>query len=260
MLKEVTITVPEGSSLVSRGTSSGPNTRQQKGRPWCEHCRKHGHSKDNCWEIHGKPTDWKPRQSTKTKGYQACSEPQSKRQQMESNHFDNGSSSTSSHDQLQKIMDMLSALQASGQSTKNTPSGNLAHRGNFSQALYTFHNHTPWIIDSGASDHMTNSHHLFSSYTPCAGNLRADGSLATVAGKGSIRISDSITLESVLHVSKLSCNLLSISQLTKHSNFSVKFLSSHCVFQNLSSVTTIGSAKEYERIYYFEEAKVSDQC
>ncbi|RVW92088.1 Retrovirus-related Pol polyprotein from transposon TNT 1-94 [Vitis vinifera] len=27
---------------------------------------------------------------------------------------------------------------------------------------------TPWIIDFGASDHMTNAHHLFSTYSPCA--------------------------------------------------------------------------------------------
>ncbi|CAL5338710.1 unnamed protein product [Camellia sinensis] len=225
MLKEVTATVPEGSALVSRGTYSGPNTRQQKGRPWCEHCRKPGHSKDNCWEVHGKPADWKPRQSPKTRGYQACSEPQPERQQVESNHSDSGSSS---HDQLKKIMEMLATLQASGQPPKNTPPGTLAHRGNFPQAFYTFHNHTSWIIDSGASDHMTDSYHLFSSYIPCAGNLRvriADGSLAPVAGKGSIRISDSITLES-----------------------------------DLSSGTTIGNAKEYEGIYYFEEAKVRDQC
>ena len=58
-------------------------------------------------------------------------------------------------------MEMLSAFQASGQSSKNTPSSNLAHRSNFLQALYTFHNHTPWIIDSGASDHMTDSYHFF---------------------------------------------------------------------------------------------------
>ena len=33
MLKKVTTTVLEGSALVSRGTYSGPNTRQQKGCP-----------------------------------------------------------------------------------------------------------------------------------------------------------------------------------------------------------------------------------
>ena len=158
-------------------------------------------------------------------------------------------------------MEMLAALQASSQPPKNTPSGNLTHRCNVPQALHTFRNHKPWIIDFGASDHMIDSYHLFSSYTPCAGNLRvkiADGSLAPVAGKGSIQISDTITLEFVLHVPKLSCNLLSVNQLTKHSNCSAKFLSSHCVFQDLSSGMTIGSAKEYEGIYYFEEAKVSE--
>ena len=121
---------------------------------------------------------------------------------------------------------------------------------------------TPWIIDSGASDHMTDAHHLFSTYSPCAGNLKvkiADGTLSPVAGKGSIRISESITLNPVLHVPNLSCNLLSISQLTKKSNCSAKFLSSHCVFQDLSSGKTIGSAKEREGLYYFDETDVLGQ-
>ena len=77
---------------------------------------------------------------------------------------------------------------------------------------------TPWIIDSGASDHMTDAHHLFSTCSPCTGNLKvkiADGTLSPIAGKGSVHISEYITLNPVLHVPHLSCNLLSISQLTK---------------------------------------------
>ena len=69
----------------------------------------------------------------------------------------------------------------------------------------------------------------------------------------------SITLNPVLHVPNLSCNLLSISQLTKRSNCSAKFLPSHCVFQDLSSEKTIGSAKEREGLYYFDETKVFGQ-
>ena len=45
---------------------------------------------------------------------------------------------------------------------------------------------TPWIIDSGAFDHMTDAHHLFSTCSPCAGNLKvkiANGTLSLVAGK-----------------------------------------------------------------------------
>ena len=62
----------------------------------------------------------------------------------------------------------------------------------------------------GNAHHMTNAHHLFSTYSPCAGNLKvkiAYGTLSSVASKGSIRISESITLNPVLHVPNLSCNL-----------------------------------------------------
>ena len=51
-----------------------------------------------------------------------------------------------------------------------------------------------------------------------------------------------------------------ISQLTKQSNCSAKFLPSHCVFQNLSSGKTIGNAKEREGLYYFNKANVRGQC
>ena len=110
---------------------------------------------------------------------------------------------------------------------------------------------------------MIESYSLFSSYLPCGSNLKvkiADGSLSSVAGKGSIKIFDSLTLESVLHVPKLSYNLLSISQLMKNSNCSAKFFLTHCVFQDLSSGKMIGSAKECERLYYLEEANRSTQC
>ncbi|KAJ9673002.1 hypothetical protein PVL29_026326 [Vitis rotundifolia] len=42
--------------------TSGPSPRQSK-RTYCEHCKKLGHTKDTCWALHGKPADWKPRQS-----------------------------------------------------------------------------------------------------------------------------------------------------------------------------------------------------
>ena len=40
----------QNSALVARGSPSNTNSenRQNNGRPWCDHCQKLGHSKENC--------------------------------------------------------------------------------------------------------------------------------------------------------------------------------------------------------------------
>ena len=265
MLKETKASVTENSALAAhksydesgfrKPTASSTNFRQ-KGRLWCDHCKKSNHSRDTCWEIHGKPADWKPRM--KNKGYQAAASNQNQKEKSDS-------PSPFNSEQLEKLYELFSNFQASGQvSTSSNPSASLAHQGNFLKALAsTVCTQNGWIIDSGASDHMTSEYTLFTTYSPCAGNSKiriADGSLSSIAGKGSIRLSNSITLESVLHVPKLSCNLLSVSQLTKASNCCAKFLPSYCIFQDLSSGKTIGSAKECEGLYYFAEDLVKEQC
>ena len=74
-----------------------------------------------------------------------------------------------------------------------------------------------WIIDSRASDHMNGDAIIFENYTPCFGDYTvhiADGSLSKVVGTGFVVISKDLTLDFVLLVPNLDCNLLSISKLT----------------------------------------------
>ena len=86
-----------------------------------------------------------------------------------------------------------------------------------------------------------------------------DGSLSFVAGIGSIKVSKDLTLESVLHVPTLRCNLLSISKLTRDNNCVAIFHPSTCYFQDLSSGRTIGSARVHKGLYYLEDIENESQ-
>ncbi|RVW33127.1 hypothetical protein CK203_117727 [Vitis vinifera] len=52
------VTNPESLAIAVRGNPSNNNDHSpKKGQPWCDHCRRPGHTKDTYWKIHGKPTD-----------------------------------------------------------------------------------------------------------------------------------------------------------------------------------------------------------
>ena len=68
-----------------------------------------------------------------------------------------------------------------------------------------------------------------------------------------INLSKNISLKNVLHVPKLTCNLLSVSKLSKDSNSRVIFSKSYCIFQEQNSGKMIGSAKLINGLYFFED-------
>ena len=91
--------------------------------------------------------------------------------------------------------------------------------------------HKTWIVDSGASDHMTGDSSMFHTYTPCHKNLNiriADGTLSKVSGFGLVVIDRELVLTSVLHVPTLDCNLFYVSKFTHDRNCFAKFLP--CVY------------------------------
>ncbi|RVW31826.1 hypothetical protein CK203_102000 [Vitis vinifera] len=64
----------------------------------------------------------------------------------------------------------------------------------------------PWIVDTGASDHMTGDAAILQNYKPSNGHSSvhiADGSKSKIAGTGSIKLTKDLYLDSVLHVPNL---------------------------------------------------------
>ncbi|KAL5566605.1 hypothetical protein UlMin_029769 [Ulmus minor] len=117
----------ESSSLATRGSScqATDNRQKKQGRPWCDHYRKTGHTKETCWNIHGKPANWKPscpQNDRESRGNHVSSEDNAK--QSESSPF-----SKEQLELLQKMLDPI--LSQQGATTSNSIIGfeTLAQKG-----------------------------------------------------------------------------------------------------------------------------------
>ena len=92
-----------------------------------------------------------------------------------------------------------------------------------------------WILDSGATDHMTHNPNQFKTYSPCPSNRKivvADRTTTIVAGIGDVPVTSNLVLKNVLHVPQLSTNLVSIQNLTQDLSCCVIFNASFCEFQD----------------------------
>lgn len=67
----------------------------------------------------------------------------------------------------------------------------------------------------------------------------------------------SLTLHDILHVPRLSYNLLSVSKLACDQNCQTNFFSTHCVFQDLTSRRMTDNAKQSGGLYFFDDGSES---
>ena len=202
----------EGSALVTnKSYSHGQHRSDQRPskRPWCDHYNRPGHTREKCWEIHGKPANWQPRKKTDGCAYQTQSD------------HDKCGNSGASIPFSKKLVEQLCRLLNQPSANISQPSGScsVVQSGKLYSAQKSFiFSKDPWIIDSGAFDHMTGGSNLFSSYVPCSNHTTvkiADGFLTPVARIGNIRLSQNLILKSVFHVPALKCNLIFVSKIRR---------------------------------------------
>ena len=114
-----------------------------------------------------------------------------------------------------------------------------------------------WLIDSGASYHMAKDKAIFSALNKC--NTKqifvGDDRSLSVVGSGTVKLDDG-SFNDVLCVPSLSCNLLSVYQIT-HSGEgkTVEFSPDQVVIKNLKDpkhVVATGIVDDVTRLYKFD--------
>ena len=110
-----------------------------------------------------------------------------------------------------------------------------------------------WIIDSGATDHMTfdNLHIQFMKPSKQHIESTTNGTPSPVIGEGSITLTENLSLDSVLVVPTLNHNL-SVAQITLNLHCVVIFWPNLCVFKDIRTQKTIGYGTRRGKLYYLD--------
>ena len=128
----------------------------------------------------------------------------------------------------------------------------VVHTGNSVSCLSNSPSHAPWLLDSGASDHISGNKSLFShistsGYLPSV--TLANGTQTQSEGIGTTHPLPSLSVDSVLYVPGAPFNLLSISRLTKTLDCVVSFTKDSVFLQDRSSGRIIGKGCESNGLY-----------
>ncbi|KAL2336894.1 hypothetical protein Fmac_011340 [Flemingia macrophylla] len=245
-------------AMVAEQKKGGSANVEKKGDGlWCTYCNKPRHTREKCWKLHGKPLN-----RDREGGHRGGSSRKGGQVYVAVGTNEGNNPEAAAHlnqEEIERVRTFLSKLE------KPTGVCSLAYSGKFPLSFGLNVSDTPfnnyWILDSGATYHMTPLAKHFSTYSPCPSNKKiatTDGTLITAAGQGNIQINPLITLKDVLHVPKLSTNLVSIQKLMKNLSCKV-FFNDHCVFQDKDSGRMIGHAREWNDLYYLEDPSLSSK-
>ena len=111
-----------------------------------------------------------------------------------------------------------------------------------------------WIIDSSAIDHMTFDSRQVSPLRPSSQKIvsTANGNTTPIIGEGSLTLTDTLNLDSVLVAPSLYYNLLSDSQITATLSCIVIFWPEFCVIKDIQTRQTIGCGIKRGKLYYLD--------
>ncbi|KAG8362676.1 hypothetical protein BUALT_BualtUnG0051900 [Buddleja alternifolia] len=130
-------------------------------------------------------------------------------------------------DQIAQLLSLLNK-------PSNQASDSSFHLAGISYCLSVKHTSNTWILDSGATDHITKSISLLESpkslTIPKYVHL-PDGSIVPVTHTGQVTLTPSIILQNVLFVPSFHHNLLSVSKLSNDSHCSLNFTPTSCIMQ-----------------------------
>lgn len=116
-----------------------------------------------------------------------------------------------------------------------------------------------WVLDSGASKHVTGSINEFECYQlysqPHGETIQtADGTAQPIKGTGAVQCTPSIKSKSVLHVPAFPVNLVSLSALIDQLDCYITLYKNRCLIQETGTGRRIGAGTRHRGLWYMDRS------
>lgn len=263
--------------------SATPQRKEPDTTQFRDYCQNSGHTRDKCFCLHGYP-EWhklhgkpkpKPRKlsAPKSAAHVTGASPATSSAPRSSSDIatDGMVFSDAQCQQLSKMIQESIKLNTNWP----VPSAGTHMSGinsNISYSCFIVDAHsvltdTPdqhtWILDSGATNHITCYQHLLYDVTPTQSTLYLpDGNTVPITHTGTVHLTSDIVLYEVLCAPQYKCNLISVAKLLSHPSSTVLFSATTCVFQDLTLKKEREIGRMHDGLYKlhvpsFESSKLS---
>ena len=266
----------ENASFTASSPKAAKRPEGRRSALFCEHCKRPGHTMDRCYKIHGYPNKSQGKgkggysHTVNRKAYNSWTEQPAQEASVNQPEIQTSTLPGLNPDQSKQLYQFLANLTSGNTSKSSEPEVNTANMAGICSSMTAVH-HTnvicftcqlgndAWIIDSGASDHMSYDanflHDLRLLDTPIHVSL-PNGQKVQVSQYGTLKLNDWIELHHVLLVPHFKYNLLSVKQLAKQLHCDVIFSETLCTLQGPSLKRPVVVGKEAFGLYLLEKNQV----
>ncbi|KAL2940597.1 Retrovirus-related Pol polyprotein from transposon TNT 1-94 [Bienertia sinuspersici] len=221
-------------------------------------CGKPGHSQEKCWTVIGYPGKMnKPQRDLKGKGKDPMKgriRPHKGKGKLAAHAYSNPDTTSSTGittEQLEQLLRML-PVPSKGDNDDDTE----VMDANYAEVMtcnLAQTNCGEWIMDSGATHHMTGSMTSLINVREAKKHIKinlSNGEGSTVTHCGDVCLENGIKLKNVMVIPEFNHCLMSIQKLTQDGGCRAIFLSSYCIIEEAESNEVKALGRAVKGVYY----------